>query len=175
MKILVLIGGISKGSINKQLFNNFKELAGGKLEFDIVDIAAFPHYSQDYDENLPQIVRNMKIRANACDGLLFVTPEYNRGIPGVLKNAIDWGSRPHGSNCWGGKPAAIIGAAAGPIGTFGAQNQLRQVLSELSVPVMPAPCFYYNSDIQNGKVGAEASKRLKKVIDAFIVWIEKLK
>lgn len=175
MKVLVLIGGISKDSINKQLFRNVKELAGDRFEFDVVDIAEFPHYSQEFDDDMPQMVKSMKARAEACDGLLIVTPEYNRGIPGVLKNAIDWGSRPYGYNCWRGKPTAIIGAGAGAIGTFGAQSQLRGVLTELAVCLMPSPHFYYTNDMQEGKVSAKAAERLQKVLEAFALWIGKFK
>lgn len=175
MKILILIGGISKGSINKQLFNNFKELAGGKFEFDVVDITALPYYSQDYDENLPSVVQDMKTRVKTCDGVLFVTPEYNRSIPGVLKNAIDWGSRPYGANCWDGKPTAIIGATISAVGTFGAQNHLRQILTEVSVPVMVTPRLYYTYDMQDGKVSVKTADHLKKFINAFALWVEKEK
>lgn len=177
MKILVLVGGISKDSINKQLFNNVRELSGGAWEFDEVDIASFPHFSQDIEENPPRAVAELKAGVKSCDGLLFVTPEYNRSIPGVLKNALDWGSRPYGSNCWGGKPAAIIGAAISPVGTFGAQSHLRQILTELSVPVMPSPSFYYNAaaDLTGGRVSQKMAERLKKMLAAFAEWIEKLK
>lgn len=175
MKVLVLIGGISKNSLNKRLFNNVRELAGDKLEFDVVDITALPYYSQDLDENMPPAATDLKARVKACDGLLFVTPEYNRGVPGVLKNAVDWCSRPIGSNSWEGKPAAIIGGSPSPMGTFGAQNQLRQVLTELSVNVMSAPRFYYTDDMKEGKVSDKAAQRLQAIIDAFIAWIAKLK
>lgn len=173
MKVLVLIGGISKGSINKQLFRNVKELAGDKFEFDVLDIAALPYYSQDIEDDLPQVVKDMKARVETCDGLLFVTPEYNRSIPGVLKNALDWGSRPFGSNSWDGKPAAVLGASPGPIGTFGAQNHLREVLTQLSICAMPAPQFYYSDDMQDGKVSTKTAKRLQKILKSFELWIER--
>lgn len=174
MRVLVMVGGISKNSINKQLFKNVKELADDKFEFDVVDIAAIPCYSQDIEDEPTTMAADMKARIEACDGVLFVTPEYNRSIPGVLKNAIDWGSRPYGANSWAGKPAAIIGASIGTMGTFAAQNHLRQILTELSVCVMPTPRFYYVDEMKEGKLGGDSAERLKKLLGAFAVWIEKI-
>lgn len=176
-KVLVLIGGISKDSVNKQLFSNVKELAGDEFEFDVLDIVELPCYSQDFEDDMPQVVKNMKARAEACDGLLFITPEYNRSIPGVLKNAIDLGSRPSGYNCWAGKPAAIIGAAVGTAGTYGAQSHLRDILTELSVCLMPTPHFYYTfvGDMQDGRVSAKTAGRLQKLLENFALWIGKFK
>lgn len=174
LKILVLVGGISSGSINKQLFNEVRRLTADKFEFDEADIAAIPYYSQDLEANLPTPVSDLKTRIAACDGILFVTPEYNRGIPGVLKNAIDWASRPYGSNSWKGKPAAMLGASPGAIGTFGAQSQLRQILSEIAICVMPVPHFYYAVGEGGGQVDEKTAERIKKVMGAFAAWIQKI-
>lgn len=174
LKILVLVGGISGGSINKQLFGEVKRLTGDKFEFDEPDISAIPYYSQDLEANLPPQVRDLKARIEACDGALFVTPEYNRSIPGVLKNAIDWGSRPYGSNSWKGKPAAMMGATPGNIGTFGAQSHLRQILSEITVCVMPVPYFYLSGAESGAQADEKTAERIKKVMDAFAAWIQKI-
>lgn len=174
LKILVLVGGISSGSINKQLFNEVRRLTADKFEFDEADIAAVPYYSQDLETSLPAPVIDLKARIAASDGILFVTPEYNRSIPGVLKNAIDWASRPYGSNSWKGKPAAVLGATPGTIGTFGAQSHLRQILSEIAVCVMPVPYFYYTAGEGGGQVDEKTAERIKKMMDAFAAWIQKI-
>lgn len=173
LKILVLVGGISGGSINRQLFSEVKRLTADKFEFDVPDISAIPYYSQDLEADLPPAVKDLKARIEACDGALLVTPEYNRSVPGVLKNAIDWGSRPYGANSWKGKPAAMMGATPGNVGTFGAQAHLRQILSEIAVNVMSAPYFYY-SGAQGGQADEKTDERIKKMMDAFAVWIQKI-
>lgn len=174
LKILVLVGGISGGSINKQLFGEVKRLTADKFEFDELDISAIPYYSQDLEADLPPAVRDLKTRIEACDGVLFVTPEYNRSIPGVLKNAIDWGSRPYGSNSWKGKPAAMMGTTPGAIGTFGAQCHLRQILSEIAVCVMPVPHFYHSAGEGGGRADEKTAERIKKVMDALAAWVQKI-
>ena len=176
-KILVMVGGLCRDSLNRQLFGNVRKLYGDKFEFDEVDIAAIPYYSQDLEKNLPAAVKDLKERIAACDGVLFVTPEYNRSFPGVLKNAVDWGSRPYGNNSWTGKPAAIIGATPGNICTFGAQNHLRQVLTGVSIRTMDAPQFYYSStgDMEDGKLSENSTAYLKEFMGAFEDWMAKLK
>lgn len=177
LKILVLVGGIGSYSINKKLFGNVKELTSDKFEFDEVDIASLPYYSQDLEaEGLP-VIADLKKRIEACDGVLFVTPEYNRNIPGVLKNAIDWGSRPYENNSWKGKTAAIIGATIGTMGTYAAQNHLRETLVELAVRAMPAPRLYYTAsgDMNDGKVSEQTAERIKKMFSEFAAWVQKFK
>lgn len=176
-KVFVLVGGICKDSLNQQLFGFVKECAGGEMEFDQADIAALPYFSQDIENDAPAAVKDFQARAQASDAVLIITPEYNRSFPGVLKNAIDWGSRPHGTNVWAGKPAAIMGATPGGMGTFGAQNALRQVLSFLGLAVMPAPQFYFTTtgNVVDGKLTERSAGFLKKFLTAFEAWIDKLK
>lgn len=175
--IFVLVGGISKNSLNQQLFEFVKEYAGGEMAFDQADIAALPYFSQDIENDPPAVVKDFQARAAKSDAVLVITPEYNRSFPGVLKNAIDWGSRPPGTNVWAGKPAAIMGATPGAMGTFGAQNELRQVLSFLGLAVMPAPQFYFTStgNVVDGKLTEKSAEFLKKFLNAFEAWIDKLK
>lgn len=173
-KVLVLIGGISKDSINKKLFGFVREAAGDRMEFYVYPIADLPYFSQDIENNPPEIARDFKERVKACDAALFITPEYNRSFPGVLKNAIDWATRPAGQNLWSGKPGAIMGTSPGAIGTFGAQNQLRQVLTFLNLRMMCQPEFYFTfpHDMPDGKLPERSAEFVKKFVDTFAEWIE---
>ncbi|MCL2799689.1 MAG: NAD(P)H-dependent oxidoreductase [Endomicrobia bacterium] len=160
MKILVIIGGISKNSINKNLFELIKPAAPSDFECETFDVSKLPYFSQDLEDNLPEVVINFKKQITDSAAVLFITPEYNRFIPGVLKNAIDWASRPYGKGAWIGKPAAVLGASMGPTGALSAQMQLKQLLSFLNMKVMWQPEIYFNypAYVKDG-VLAEASKK----------------
>jgi chromate reductase len=172
-KILALVGGISKDSINNKLFGFFKEAAGETLEFDQFEIKSLPFFSQDIENDPPQAVVDLKARIKSCDGVLLITPEYNRSFPGVIKNALDWGSRPYGQNLWSGKPAGLIGTSPGAIGAFGAQNQLRQVLNFLDLQTMNQPEFYFTfpKELDNGKLPHSANEFLKSYVRKFREWV----
>lgn len=174
LNILTLIGGISSTSINRRLFDFFQAQARGRLTLEHFDTTTLPFYSQDLENNLPKPVADLKKRIIDCDGVLFVTPEYNRSIPGVLKNAIDWGSRPWGDNSWAGKPAGIIGTSIGAIGTFGAQNHLRQILTNLDMPTMNQPGFYFTfpTHLENGDLSADSKVFLEQYIEKFEAWVQ---
>src|SRR5471032_406183 len=133
-KIAVVVGSIRRESFNKQLAHAVVSLAPPDFSFEFLDIASLPLYSQDYDGDFPEVARTFKQKIEAANGLLFVTPEYNRSIPGVLKNALDWGSRPYGENAWAGKPAGVLGVSVGAIGTALAQQHLLNILAYLDVP-----------------------------------------
>jgi len=141
-KVGYFIGSLSKGSINRTLSKSLVKLAPVGLEFEEIPIKDLPLYSSDYDENYPPEGRALKEAIARVDAVLFVTPEYNRSIPGGLKNAIDWASRPWGRNSFARKPSAVIGASPGSIGTAVAQQSLRSVLSYLNSPQMNAPEAY---------------------------------
>lgn len=173
-KILVIVGGISSGSINKQLSEEVKGLTSDKFEFDEIEIAAIPYYSQDDEENMPSVVKSFKAQIKACDGVLLITPEYNRSIPGVLKNAVDWGSRPYGSNSWMGKPAVIMGSTPGSSGTICAQNHLHQILAEIGVCIMPVPHFYHSASGPAWQIDDRTKQHIVKIMDAFAIWMEKI-
>ena len=145
-KIGYLIGSLASTSINRTLSSALIKLAPAELEFTEIPIGNLPLYSSDYDADFPPAGRELKTAIEASDGILFVSPEYNRSIPGALKNAIDWGSRPWGANSFARKPTGIIGASPGGIGTAVMQSSMRSVLSFLDAPQLNSPEAYVRFD-----------------------------
>ena len=141
IKIAVLVGSNRRDSINRKLAQALTKLGAEQLAFHFVAIDDLPLYNQDLEGELPRSVVRFKSEIAAADALLFVTPEHNRSIPVLLKNAIDWGARPYGQNSWSGKPAAITGASPGALGAAMAQTRLRQVLGILGVLVMGGEAY----------------------------------
>ncbi len=141
-KVGYLIGSLAKGSINRKLANALVKLAPKELEFHEIPFKDLPLYSYDYDANYPEVATKFKKAITDSDAILFVTPEYNRSIPGGLKNAIDWASRPWGTNSFARIPSGVIGTSPGAIGTAVAQQQLRSVLSFCNSPQMNSPEAY---------------------------------
>ena len=141
-KIAILVGSLRKESINRKIAKSLCAMAHERLDCTIVPIDDLPLYNQDYDADSPPQYGRFREAIAAADGILFVTPEYNRGVPGVLKNAVDVGSRPYGQSVWNQKPAAIVSASPGMIGGFGANHQLRQAAVFLNMPVMQHPEAY---------------------------------
>jgi chromate reductase len=143
-KIAILVGSLRKDSINRKVARSICSLRGDSLDCGIVEIGDLPLYNQEYDgsPSEPAAYVAFRERIAAADGILFCTPEYNRGVPGVLKNAVDIGSRPYGKSVWHKKPAAIVSASPGSIGGFGANHQLRQACVFLDMPVMQQPEAY---------------------------------
>ncbi|EPS3420455.1 NADPH-dependent FMN reductase [Vibrio fluvialis] len=135
-KIGYFVGSLSSTSINRKLAHALAKLAPPELELVEIPIKDLPLYSQDYDADFPEVAKAFKQAIADCDGLLFVTPEFNRSIPGGLKNAIDWASRPWGQNSFASKPSGVIGTSPGAIGTAVAQSQLRSVLCFCNSPLM---------------------------------------
>lgn len=135
-KVGYLVGSLAKGSINRLLAKALTRLAPPGLELAEIPIRELPLYSYDYDADFPPVARAFKQAIAGVDAVLFVTPEYNRSIPGALKNAIDWASRPWGKNSFARKPSGVIGCSPGPIGTAVAQQQLRGVLCFCNSPLM---------------------------------------
>lgn len=176
MKILTLIGGIAKDSINKRLFELIKPLAPQDLEFETFDITKLPYFSQDMEADIPEVVKSFKEKIQSADGILFITPEYNRSIPGVLKNAIDWASRPYAKGKWKNKSTAVLGASMGPLGAYSAQLVLKQTMSFLGAYVMWQPEIYFNFSAYIDEKGglAETSKKLyARFFESFKEWILK--
>src|ERR687898_1082098 len=138
-KVGYLVGSLATGSINRKLAKALIRLAPDRLEFSEKSFRDLPLYSYDYDDNYPEVAQKFKDTIKASDAILFVTPEYNRSIPGGLKNAIDWASRPYGTNAFSRKPSAVIGTSPGSIGTALAQQSLKSVLSYCNSPQMNAP------------------------------------
>ena len=141
-KVGYLIGSLATGSINRKLAKALIRLAPESLQFTEIPFGDLPLYSYDYDPDYPAVARTFKAAIKASDAILFVTPEYNRSIPGGLKNAIDWANRPYGTNAFTRKPSAVIGTSPGAIGTAVAQQSLRSVLSFCNSPQMSAPEAY---------------------------------
>ncbi|MGQ0558389.1 MAG: NADPH-dependent FMN reductase [Sphingosinicella sp.] len=176
-KIAILVGSLRRDSINLKVARSLCAFAGDRLDCRIVGIGELPLYNQEYDEAPPAAYASFREEIRAADGILFVTPEYNRGLPGVLKNAIDVGSRPYGESVWNQKPAAIVSASPGGIGGFGANHQLRQSCVFLNMPVMQHPEAYLGhvSDDSFDAGGCLKEGKLKEIIvklaAAFADWV----
>ena len=175
------MGSLRKDSFNRMTANVLATLSPAALRLEIVEIGQLPLYNQDDDDQgapRPEWVA-FRERIRAADAVLFVTPEYNRSVPGVLKNAIDVGSRPYGQSAWDGKPGAVISVSPGAIGGFGANQHLRQSCVFLNVPTMQQPEAYIGSAAtlfdKEGNVTNESTRDfLKSFMQAFAVWIEKV-
>jgi chromate reductase len=177
-RIGYLVGSLAKGSINRKLAKALVRLAPAGLEFTEVPIRDLPLYSYDYDADFPAPAKAFKQALAETDALLFVTPEYNRGIPGALKNAIDWGSRPKVTNAFAGKPSAVIGTSPGKIGTAVAQRELHSVLGAVGSPQMVAPEAYvqFTPDLidDEGQVADESTRAfLGKFMAAFQKYLDR--
>mgnify|MGYP000731130132 CR=1 FL=1 len=141
-RIAILVGSLREGSLNRKVARSICAIRGDHLDCSMVEIGDLPLYNQDLDSSPPAQWVRFREEIAAADGVLFCTPEYNRGVPGVLKNAIDVGSRPYGKSVWNQKPAAIVSASPGGIGGFGANHQIRQSAVFLNMPVMQQPEAY---------------------------------
>ena len=176
-KIAVIVGSLRKDSFNLKLANAVEKLAPSEFTFQQVQIDDLPLYNQDDDMNQAESVKRLKNEIKDAQGLLFVTPEYNRSIPGVLKNAIDNASRPYGQNAWAGKPAGVLGASIGVIGTAMAQQHLRNVLVFLDVPTLAQPeAFIHAKDglfDESGNIGASSKQFLQSWMDRYVAWVKK--
>jgi chromate reductase len=153
-------------------------MAPAPLKLEIVEIGALPLYNQDDDAHPPAASAAFKARIRKADAVLFVTPEYNRGVPGSLKNAIDVASRPYGDSAWNGKPGAVLSLSPGAIGAFGANHQLRQSMVFLNVPMMQQPEAYIGNaaklfDASGALTDDSVREFTKKFLDAYARWIEK--
>jgi len=178
VKIAVIVGSNRRESINGKLAHALSRLAADRAEFHFVSIGDLPLYNQDLEGELPKSVVRFKSEIAAADGMLFVTPEHNRSIPALLKNAIDWGARPYCHNTWSGKPAAITGTSPGAIGTAIAQVHLRQVLGTLGALVMGGEVYIsFKPGLvdANGIVSDETTRGfLKALIEQFVTLVARL-
>ena len=141
-KVAVIVGSLRKESFNRKMAKNLIKLAPENLKLEFLEISQISMYNQDLDENPPADWVDFKENLRSYDGVIFVTPEYNRSIPGVLKNALDVGSRPYGKSAWDKKPAAVMSVSPGATGGFGANQHLRQCLVFLNMPAMQQPEAY---------------------------------
>jgi len=176
-QIAVIVGSLRKDSFNRKLATAIARLGPSEFTFKQLEIGDLPLYNQDDDSNQAAAVKRLKADISASQGLLFVTPEYNRSFPGVLKNAIDHASRPYGQNAWSGKPAGVLGASVGAIGTALAQQHLHNVLSYLDVPTLGQPeAFIHVKDglfDAAGNIGPDSQKFLQGWMDRYVAWVKK--
>ena len=176
-QIAVVVGSLRKESFNRQLANAIVKLAPSEFSFKQVQIGNLPLYNQDDDASQAESVKQLKAEITASQGLLFVTAEYNRSIPGVLKNAIDHASRPYGQSAWAGKPAGVLGVSVGAIGSAMAQQHLRNILAYLDVPTLGQPeAFIQAKDglfDDSGNIGSGSKKFLQGWMDQYVAWVKK--
>lgn len=176
-EIAVVIGSLRKDSFNRKLASAVVKLAPTDFTFHQVQIGDLPLYNQDDESNPAEPIRRFRAEIKAATGLLFVTPEYNRSIPGVLKNALDQGSRPPRQNVWAGKPAGILGVSTGAIGTAMAQQHLRNILVYLDVPTLGQPeAFIQLKDglfDGKGEIGPGSRQFLQTWMNQYVAWVKK--
>ena len=175
-QIAVIVGSLRRDSLNRQLATAVAKLAPSEFLFKQLVIADLPLYNQDDDANQADSVKRLKSEIVAAQGLLFATAEYNRSIPGVLKNAIDQASRPYGQSAWAGKPAGVLGVSVGPIGTALAQQHLRGVLACLDMPTLGQPEIFIQAKDglfdEAGNIGAGSRKFLQGWMDRYVSWVK---
>lgn len=176
-RIAVIVGSLRKESYNRRMANNIISLAESKMKMDILEIGDLQLYNQDLDETPPGTWTEFRSCLKKYDGVLFVTPEYNRSMSGVLKNAIDVGSRPYGQSVWDGKPAGVISVSVGSTGAFGANHHLRQALVFLNMPCLQQPEMYIGKASElfevDGKLKSESTiKFVRTFIEAFAAWVD---
>jgi chromate reductase len=176
-QIAVVVGSLRKDSLNRKLADAIVRLAPPDFSFKQVQIGDLPLYNQDDDASPAESVKRLKREITASHGLLFVTAEYNRSIPGVLKNAIDHASRPYGQSAWAGKPAGVVGISIGATGTSMAQQHLRNVLAYLDVPTLGQPEVFIQAKDglfdEAGNIGANSKNFLQKWMDRYIAWVKR--
>ena len=176
--VAVLAGSLRKDSLNRKMARALAAMAPDGMKLSIVEIGDLPHYNQDWEDDPPQSVQNFRQAIARADAVLFVTPEYNRSGPGVLKNAIDVGSRPSGKSVWKGKPAAVVSVSPGAIGGFGANQHLRQCFVFLDMPPLQQPEAYIGGAgtmfNDAGQLANDSTRQfMQKFLGAFEQWIEK--
>ena len=179
-KVAVVVGSLRKDSFNRKLAHALAKMSPPTLTLEEIEIGNLPLFSQDWEADPPPVVSEFKRRIAAADALLFVTPEYNRSVPGVLKNALDVGSRPYGKSAWGPKPGAVISVSPGAIGGFGANHHLRQSLMYLDVAVLPQPEAYIGGaaklfDEQGTLINDSTREFITKFMQSFADWVERIR
>ena len=179
-KIAVIVGSLRKESYNRKIALELARLAPPSLQLQMIEIGDLPFYNEDLDHAAPPAAWiRFREQIKAADGVLFLTPEYNRSVPAVIKNAVDVGSRPYGQNAWDGKPAAVVSVSIGAIGGFGANHHLRQALSFINTPCMLQPEAYIGNAASSfdasGKLNEGTAAYLQTIISAYADWVQKIK
>jgi len=178
-KILGIVGSLRKGSFNKALMRVAVELAPKNVDIEMFTLEGIPLFNQDKEQKPPKRVVELKRKIRAADAILFATPEYNYSIPGVLKNAIDWASRPYGDSAWDGKPAGIMGASPGMTGTARAQYHLRQTFVFINVfplnrPEVMVPTAHEKFDEKGSLTDKHTKEKITELLGALVAWTERL-
>lgn len=175
--IAVIVGSLRKDSFNRRLANALAKLAPSDFALKQLEIGDIPPYNQDDDGSPHEQVKRLKSELSASKGVIFVTPEYNRSIPGVLKNAIDHASRPYGKSAWAKKPAGVIGVSGGAIGTALAQQHLRNILAYLDMPTLNQPEVFIQMKEElfqpDGSIGEASRKFVQGWIDSYVSWVKR--
>lgn len=178
VEVAVLVGSLRRGSLNRRLAKALEKAAPSSWRFSYLRIDEVPYFNEDESDPLPESVAGLKREIERADAVIFVTPEYNRSVPGALKNAIDWASRPKGENSFAGKPVLVSGASPGNISTAVAQQHLRSMLAYLDAPAMGQPEVFIRfvpKDLidQDGNVTVDGTKEfLSTVMRTFASWVE---
>lgn len=180
LRILGIAGSLRKASYNRSALRAATELVRDGAEIEVFELDGIPGFNQDDEQNPPEKVKELKDKIRACDAVLFVTPEYNYSVPGVLKNAIDWASRPYGQSAWDGKPAAIMGASVGSIATARAQYHLRQSMVFLNMfPVNKPEVMIGNCsdkfDADGNLTDESTREHIRKLLESLVDWTKRLK
>jgi len=174
--VAVVVGSLRKDSYNRKVAGALSELAPSSLALKIVEIGDLPLYNEDVEATAPASWKRFRDEIRRSDAVLFVTPEYNRSVPGCLKNAIDVGSRPYGESAWSGKPTAVVSVSPGAIGGFGANHAVRQSLVFLDMPCMQMPEAYLggaaNLFEESGKLNDKTRPFLQGFVDKFAAWVK---
>ncbi|HYX33744.1 MAG TPA: NAD(P)H-dependent oxidoreductase [Oligoflexus sp.] len=176
--IAVIVGSLRKDSLNRKMAKALAALQPPSLQLEIVEIGQLQMYNQDLDETPPREWIDFRNKILSCEGVIFVTPEYNRSVPAALKNAIDVGSRPYGKSVWNGKPAAVMSVSPGAIGGFGANHHLRQSLVFLNMPILQQPEAYIGGADKlfdaSGAINNDRSREfLKGFVTSYATWVER--
>ena len=177
-QIAVIVGSLRRDSINRKLANALIKLGPSDFSFRQLEIGDLPLYNQDNDENQADPVKRLKSEIRAASGVIFVTPEYNRSIPGVLKNTLDNASRPYGQSAWAGKPAGVLGASIGTIGSAVAQQHLRTILAYLDMPTLGQPEAFLQVregffDEAGNFASANTAKFVQAWMDRYVLWVKR--
>jgi chromate reductase len=180
IKILGIAGSLRQASFNRAALRAAKSLRPDDAQLEIFELDGIPGFNQDHERHLPEKVVELKSRVRAADAILFVTPEYNYSIPGVLKNAIDWASRPYGENAWDGKPVAIMGASIGMLGSARAQYHLRQCcvylnMHPLNTPEIMIPYAAEQFDADGNLINDKSKELIAQLLDRLVRWTRQLK
>jgi chromate reductase len=176
--VAVLVGSLRRDSYTRAVARNLMALAPGSLKLEIVEIGQLSFYNQDLEPSAPEPWQAFRARIRRAHAVIFATPEYNRSVPAVLKNALDVGSRPPGAGVWAGKPAAVIGVSPGVMGAFGASQHLRQTLTSVNMSTMQGPEAYVGGVAKllqdDGRLVSGSEEFLSKYLAAFAAWVERL-